>query len=214
MMKLTVLYDNETLREDLKANWGFSCLIEANNSVILFDAGFKGSILLYNMEKLNVNPKSIEKIVISHLHLDHVGGLPEILRLKPNVKIYLPSSSRFNLEGFEVFKVRELTKISENVFSTGEISGIEQSVILETGKGFVLVTGCSHPGLEKILNSVSKLGKIYGVIGGFHNFSKLDVLEGIEVVCPCHCTANKRVIMKTYPKSYVKCGVGRIFKFP
>ena len=34
--------------------------------------------------------------------------------------------------------------------------------------------------------------KIYGVLGGFHEFSKLDELEGVQLIGPCHCTQYKR----------------------
>ncbi len=41
-MKTTIIYDNESRREDLKADWGFSCLVEARGKKIIFDAGEAG----------------------------------------------------------------------------------------------------------------------------------------------------------------------------
>ena len=55
-MKITILYDNTAFRNDLKSDWGFSCLVEAYNKIILFDTGADGSILLENMKKLNIKP--------------------------------------------------------------------------------------------------------------------------------------------------------------
>ncbi|RLF97673.1 MBL fold metallo-hydrolase, partial [Thermococci archaeon] len=50
-MKITIVYDNEAYKKDLKADWGFSCLVEIENTPkILFDTGANGSILLYNMK--------------------------------------------------------------------------------------------------------------------------------------------------------------------
>jgi len=58
-MKITIVYDNTTSREDLQADWGFSALIEAKNTPkILFDTGANGKILLNNMEKLGIKPIS------------------------------------------------------------------------------------------------------------------------------------------------------------
>ena len=73
-MKITIIYDNETSRRDLTPDWGFACLVEAHGKNILFDAGANGAILLDNMKNLNIDPESIEIIVISHAHWDHTGG--------------------------------------------------------------------------------------------------------------------------------------------
>jgi len=68
-MKITLVYDNEVYKKGLKAGWGFSCFIEIENTPkILFDTGANGFILLFNMEKFDIDPKSIEEIFISHAH--------------------------------------------------------------------------------------------------------------------------------------------------
>ncbi|MCE7748139.1 MAG: MBL fold metallo-hydrolase, partial [Candidatus Heimdallarchaeota archaeon] len=38
-MKITIVYDNTSLRDDLEADWGFSCYIEHLGTNILFDTG-------------------------------------------------------------------------------------------------------------------------------------------------------------------------------
>jgi len=73
-MKITIIYDNETWEEGLKADWGFSCLVEAYDKKILFDTGANGSILLHNMQRLNIDPTIIEEVFISHAH----GGLCQL----------------------------------------------------------------------------------------------------------------------------------------
>ena len=55
-MKATIIYDNTAFRKDLRADWGFSALIETNGKKILFDTGGSGSILLSNMTKLEIPP--------------------------------------------------------------------------------------------------------------------------------------------------------------
>ncbi|MBW1613717.1 MAG: MBL fold metallo-hydrolase, partial [Deltaproteobacteria bacterium] len=48
-MKITLIYDNDVYKEGLQADWGFSCLVEIENTpTILFDTGTNGSILLSN----------------------------------------------------------------------------------------------------------------------------------------------------------------------
>ena len=67
-MKITIIYDNTSTKLDLKADRGFSALVEIKGRKILFDTGADGDILLSNMEKLKINPQDIEDIFISHLH--------------------------------------------------------------------------------------------------------------------------------------------------
>ncbi|NLX53135.1 MAG: MBL fold metallo-hydrolase [Deltaproteobacteria bacterium] len=76
---LTVICDNYTARDDLEASWGFACLIALEDKNILFDTGSDGPVLRHNMEKLEIDPESIDLLMISHQHWDHVGGVYEIL---------------------------------------------------------------------------------------------------------------------------------------
>ena len=158
--RLTILYDNNPYDYRLKSSWGFSCLIELERKTILFDTGGDGEILLYNMRVLNKDPKTIDMIVLSHIHGDHTGGIWSILREKPALKVYIPESfpQEFEqrLENFRARIVRVMSsslQILPGVWSTGEIGhGIkEQSLIIDTSKGMILVTGCAHPGIVNII---------------------------------------------------------------
>jgi 7,8-dihydropterin-6-yl-methyl-4-(beta-D-ribofuranosyl)aminobenzene 5'-phosphate synthase len=80
-VKVTIVYDNEAWQPGLKAAWGFSCLVEADGSQLLFDTGGAGDILLKNMEALNPDPRGIPEIFISHDHSENLGGLADLLRL-------------------------------------------------------------------------------------------------------------------------------------
>ena len=155
-MKITIVYDNTVFKETLQGDWGFSALVEIENTLkILFDTGAKGRILLSNMEKLGIDPISIDEVFISHAHFDHTGGLSEFLNVNKEARIYIPPSFHWG-EGKEVITISEPTKIHKNVFSTGELEGIEQSLGVITKKGVVLIVGCSHPYMGNILNAARK----------------------------------------------------------
>ncbi|MGB9759436.1 MAG: MBL fold metallo-hydrolase [Thermoproteota archaeon] len=220
-MRIKILYDNRA-KSGFKSAWGFSCLIESEKEKILFDTGWDGTLLLFNMEKLQVNPKEIKKIVISHEHWDHVGGLPYVLNKinNPEVEVFLLKSFSRRLKNevstrAKVVEVSEAKKVSEGVFTTGELGEAikEQSLFIETKNGFVVITGCAHPGIDKILEFVKKFGKIYWVLGGFHDFSNLSYLKDIPVLSPCHCTTYLNEIKDMYPKNYKECACGSEFEF-
>ncbi|MEA3254909.1 MAG: MBL fold metallo-hydrolase [Candidatus Altiarchaeota archaeon] len=209
-MKTTLVYDNEVYEKGLEAGWGFSCVIDVKNTPrILFDTGGDGKILLRNMEKLGITPESIDEIFISHPHWDHTGGLNDLLRVNKKVKLYVPPSYH-PPEAGEVIRVREATQIHENIYSTGELDGIEQSMAVKTGKGIALIVGCSHPRMEHILSAASKFGKIYAIIGGLHGFSEYGLFKDLELICPTHCTQYKSEIKRIYPGKCIDGGVGKI----
>jgi len=209
-MKVTIVYDNDVSKEGLEADWGFSCLLEAENiPKILFDTGTKGKMLLANMEKLDIDPSSVDEVFISHAHFDHTGGLADFLLINKKAKIYVPPSFAGPVER-EAIAISEPTKIHENVFSTGELGGIEQSMAVKTDKGLVVIAGCSHPGVGNILRAVAQFGKVYALIGGLHGFREFDLLKDLELVCPTHCTQFKAEIKSLYPKKYVDGGAGKV----
>ena len=199
-MKITIVYDNDA-NAGLKSGWGFSCLIEAKEK-ILFDTGDSGKKLIYNMKRLDIVPETIDKVVISHNHWDHTGGLEEFSKLNNNAKVFHPKS------------FSKLTEISLRVHSTGALgtSIKEQSLVVNTEKGNLIITGCAHPGLTKIIEKAKQLGEIYAVLGGFHDFSKLEKLQGIKLIAPCHCTQHIQQIRQSYPVGFKEIRAGTILK--
>jgi len=221
-MKLTTVYDNEVYPEasatGLTSEWGFSCLIEVSGERILFDTGGNGSILLRNMERLEIDPEDLATIVLSHEHWDHTGGLSDILRTNRGAGVYLLASfseSFKNKIKNPVMEVQEPAKICDRVYTTGELgtSIKEQSLVLETKIGMIVITGCAHPGIGEIMNAASGVGDICGIIGGFHGFSDYRLLNGVKFLSPCHCTQHLSEIVSRFPDAYHKNGVGRVFTF-
>lgn len=201
-MKITIIYDN-TARDGFIAKWGFSCFIEVNNKRIIFDTGGDSKVLLYNMSRLQINPEIVDIIVLSHNHWDHTGGLNGLLeknRLK--AKIYKPTD------------FSEPTEILPDIFSTGVLGTFikEQSLIIKSEKGLVVIVGCSHPDVDLILKTAEKLGKPYALIGGLHGFNNFDLINNLKLVCPTHCTQHIKKIKKLYPDKYVEGGVGTVIE--
>jgi len=231
-LSITVSYDNNPYKERLTTAWGFSCVIRGTEKTILFDTGGDGSILLTNLEELGINPKEIDLVVLSHIHGDHVGGLPSFLRKNPEVVVYLPKSfpkgfkDKLKEYGAKIVEVQEPLKICEGVYSTGELGTWikEQSLIIHTEKGWIVITGCAHPGIVKIVNKAKDLFKntMLLVMGGFHlsgeskgeieniisSFRKL----GVSYVGPCHCSgdAARQLFKKEYGENFINVGVGRV----
>jgi 7,8-dihydropterin-6-yl-methyl-4-(beta-D-ribofuranosyl)aminobenzene 5'-phosphate synthase len=210
-MKITLIYDNEVNTHGLRSDWGFSCLIEKEGAPnILFDTGANGSIFLYNMQKLGIDPLSIGLVVISHAHWDHTGGLSRFLDKNKEVRVYIPASCPEPKGAKEVIIVKESLEMYSGIFSTGELKGIEQSLAVRTEKGITAIAGCSHPGVENILKSASRFGSPYALVGGLHGFSQFDAIKDLSLICPCHCTQYKSEIRSLYPETYVGGGAGKI----
>jgi 7,8-dihydropterin-6-yl-methyl-4-(beta-D-ribofuranosyl)aminobenzene 5'-phosphate synthase len=209
-MKITILCDNTVFQNDLKSDWGFSCLIEAHNKTILFDTGSDGFLLLENMKKLKIQPSSINDVFISHAHFDHIGGLSAFLNENNQVNVYVPFSLRGVRNAKKVIHVDKPLELYKNFFSTGELENIEQSMAVKTDKGLVLVVGCSHPKMKNILESASQFGKIFAIIGGLHSFNEYELFKDIEVICPTHCTQHIAEIKALYPEKCIEGGAGKI----
>ena len=213
-MKVKIIFDNEA-KNNLKSGWGFACLV---NEHLLFDTGADLKTLEYNLTQLNVDLNKIDTVFFSHEHGDHTWGYGIIKKLKrEKINVITPKSfsTRFKkiLKSFpnvNLVEVSEPVELRPGYYSTGEMGAFtpEQSLIVETTKGNVIVTGCSHPGLENIIERAKRFGKIYGVIGGFHDFSKLEILQELKLICPCHCTRAKDPIKNLYPETTIECRVG------
>lgn len=214
MFRLTIIYDN-TANQDFTESWGFAALIETSFETLLFDTGWDGILLLEHMKKLNIDPASIKKLIISHQHWDHIGGLPEILQANPELKVYIPASFSENLKKeiekrATLIEIKEPVEISQGIRSTGELGDKvkEQALVLDTGNGCYVLTGCAHPGIAAILDSASHYGKVKGILGGLHDNEEFERLRGMELIAAGHCTVHRKKIKEIFPETFVEIEVG------
>ncbi|MFA5104485.1 MAG: MBL fold metallo-hydrolase [Candidatus Margulisiibacteriota bacterium] len=233
-VKITVVFDNKTVSKDYEAGYGFACVVEKNGKKILFDTGCCGKTLLSNMKKAGIKPKEINIIVLSHSHWDHTGGLFDFLKENSNVTVYvLPSfSKKFKQEiknsGAKFKESAGYTEIIKGVFTTGELGSKikEQSLIIDSSEGPVLITGCAHPGIVSIVKSAEASHKqsISVILGGLHLMEKSSAQTdriitslkklGIKKVVPLHCTGDRqsRMIIKEFGAGDKKTGAGSKIK--
>jgi len=78
-IRITTLSENSAAMGYLLGEWGLSILIETEAVNILFDTG-KSISVTYNADTLGVDLSRVDKIVLSHGHYDHTGGLFQVLR--------------------------------------------------------------------------------------------------------------------------------------
>jgi 7,8-dihydropterin-6-yl-methyl-4-(beta-D-ribofuranosyl)aminobenzene 5'-phosphate synthase len=221
------------LNNGLSTGWGLSVLVDGR---ILFDTGENGEYLFNNLKIMNVDASKIEAVVISHDHWDHTGGLWDLLKKRPGIKVYsCPGFSpefKDNVRQLKgaLIEAEGLTKIEDNILTTGEIAGMyksgympEQALVLKTENGISVLTGCAHPGIVDMLYLVRKHfpeDEIYFAGGGFHLMSAgpdgikniISAFRELEVrkAAPCHCSgsAAERAFKKEYGADFVSFKAG------
>jgi 7,8-dihydropterin-6-yl-methyl-4-(beta-D-ribofuranosyl)aminobenzene 5'-phosphate synthase len=89
--KVTILYDAFGESKELTKDWGFSAFVEHNGKRILFDTGNDAAIFEHNVKALGIDLTKLDFVVISHRHADHATGLRYVLKVNPNVTVYVPA---------------------------------------------------------------------------------------------------------------------------
>lgn len=229
-MRLTILYDNTSLRDDTQADWGFSCAIELPGTRVLFDTGADPQILLANMRALGFAPGDFEFVVISHDHWDHTGGLDAVLEANTNAVVVVPSGVSDELRntvlshGVTLKDVTVATQVAPGLLSTGVVNGgiVEQAAAVRVENAMVVLTGCAHPGVAPMVAAARTMlaDDVELLLGGFHlkSFDEPGVAAvigdlrklAVARVAPCHCTGAEAIELfaKAWGASFTRIGVG------
>lgn len=86
-MKITVLAEN-TSKNNLPVEHGLSLYIELKDKTILFDTG-QSALFAHNAEKLGVDLKKVDILILSHGHYDHGGGIKTFLEINKTAPVYM-----------------------------------------------------------------------------------------------------------------------------
>ncbi len=229
---LTILYNNYNHNSELKSEWGFACLIEGLDRTVLFDTGGDGKTLLDNMKKMGKDPEDVDIVILSHNHGDHTGGMKMFLEQNSQVKVYVPESFPEKIchmiteSGATLYKIKDHKELIDNLYTTGEmgVEIIEQSVVITTDKGNLVITGCAHPGIVDIVKKSTEIagGNLLLVMGGFHLLrSKEDEVKkiidtfkdmGVAYAAPTHCSGDKTLeaFKAVYRDHYIELGAGKV----
>ncbi len=266
---ITILYDSFGQKSEMKKDWGFSALIEYQGKRILFDTGDNADIFAHNIKVKGIDLTKLDFVVISHRHGDHIGGIPYLLSVNPNVKIYAPKEN-FGIFGYSLpssfyrrnealpvdrryfdgkppvtmtfgdawnkkFElVDKTTEVAPGLFlislvstNLGTLELHELSLAIKTPHGLVIVVGCSHPGIERIVEAATVIDQhIHLIAGGMHlvvtpdqeiqriSLALRDTWK-VDYVAPGHCTGEPAfaILSKDFGGRYVYAGLGQAMGF-
>src|SRR5712672_745174 len=263
--QITILYDAFGTDPSMSKDWGFSALVEIAGKRILFDTGNDADIFAANVKAKGVDLKTLDFVVLSHRHSDHMAGLNYVLSVNPTVKIYAPKEG-FGIYGsslpssfyrkdetlppemryysgeppqtmtfgaawhgakFEL--IDKTTEISPGITLIALVSDApgtkelkELSLAVNTPEGMVLVVGCSHPGIDKIVEAAAAINpKIHLIAGGLHLVAASDdaiskivaALKDtfkVEIIAPGHCTGEPTfaALKQAFGNHYIYAGLG------
>jgi 7,8-dihydropterin-6-yl-methyl-4-(beta-D-ribofuranosyl)aminobenzene 5'-phosphate synthase len=263
--QITILYDAFGTDPSMTKDWGFSALVEFAGRRILFDTGNDADIFAANVKAKGVDLKTIDFVVLSHRHSDHMAGLNYVLSINPTVKIYapkegfgiygssLPSSFYRKVEtlppemryyggsppqimkfgaawhGANFELIDKTTEIAPGMTLIALVSDApgtkelkELSLAINTSEGMVLVVGCSHPGIEKIVEAAASINpKIHLIAGGLHlvvapddvvvkTAAALRDTFKVESIAPGHCTGEPMfaALKQAFGDRYLYAGLG------
>jgi len=263
--QITILYDAFGTDPSMTKDWGFSAFVEVAGKRILFDTGNDADVFAANVKAKGVDLKTLDFVVLSHRHWDHLAGLNYVLSVNPTVKIYapkegfgiygssLPSSfyrkdenlppemryyggtppqimkfgAAWQRANFEL--IDKTTEIAPGITLISLVSDApgtkelkELSLAVNTADGIVLVVGCSHPGIERIVEAAAAINpKIHMIAGGFHLVVAPDDVIAkavatlkdtfkVESIAPGHCTGEPTfaALKKAFGDRYLYAGLG------
>jgi 7,8-dihydropterin-6-yl-methyl-4-(beta-D-ribofuranosyl)aminobenzene 5'-phosphate synthase len=197
---------------------GLTYLLKVNPGVTIYvpqeGAYFKGPLPRDFLERQPGLPRSLQYFEGGEPREWHSGSPWE----NANFKIVSGKAEIF--PGFHVLSVQS------DKPGTREMN--ELALAIRTPRGLAVVVGCSHPGVEKILEQVAKIDpKLHIVTGGFHLVRTpeaevqrvagvLQTVLKVERVAPAHCTSELgfSVFRKLFGARFDEAGLGASITLP
>lgn len=236
--RITILYDSFGKNSAMQKDWGFAAYIEFEGKRILFDAGNNADIFKQNSSTAKVGISTVDFAVISHRHNDHTTGLNYLFEIHPNVTIYAPNEKFDSFAStlpanfvrlsktIEIFPNIYIISTTTNTSSTKALQ--ELSLVLKSSQGLIIVVGCSHPGIQHIVDTASKIdSRIVNIFGGFHLLrtppKKISAIAAalkddykLKQISPGHCTGEPATqeFLRIFQNDYVYAGLGAVIELP
>jgi 7,8-dihydropterin-6-yl-methyl-4-(beta-D-ribofuranosyl)aminobenzene 5'-phosphate synthase len=239
-VSITALIDNTLAKPGLGNVWGLSFHVNVHyagrDDIILFDMGGSPHVFRHNVKALGLDLAETRAVVISHFHTDHYGALETVMEhiSSKDCVTYLPASNAeveeliTNADGR--FVVADISEVVVSGVSTTSALGTkslkEHGLVINTAeKGIVLLTGCAHPGIDRLASKARKIfpnRPFHAVIGGFHIRTREEGTEvaqklakmDVQFVAPCHCTgeAAKQALREVFSEGYWDIGTGTVLE--
>jgi 7,8-dihydropterin-6-yl-methyl-4-(beta-D-ribofuranosyl)aminobenzene 5'-phosphate synthase len=253
-LEIIPLYEEAGADDNFIIGHGVSYLIRTDSATVLMDVGNNPEELsvapfIQNMQKLGIDWNEIDRIVISHPHPDHIGGVAawrqntvsfgELPGMMGERLVFVPTDIAYQ----GAIHATIPTLPSPDIATTGVISfpevfplslfepkGGEQALVVHVAnEGLVLITGCGHPTLEKLVTRAESLygQSVIGVIGGLHyeDATAADVQPHIQflqtrqlkliALSPHDSSLQALAAFKVaFPEVYQDLRVGNVIQFP
>ncbi len=235
-----MVYNNTGSANGLKNAWGLSAWIDDAGDITLFDTGGDPDVLEHNLSGLGLDTSKINRIIISHDHWDHNGGIQRVVdKLSKPTDLYIVEKHREEyakkFPGAKVKGIESPVKITDHIWTTGALSTSykgnalhEQSVIIHNQDTMLLLTGCSHPGIVRIAERALEIypdKQLELVTGGFHlmRAPKTEVEKisgelmnlGISRIAPSHCTGDRsiKIFRENWGDRFIEMNLGDHYLF-
>src|SRR5579862_384916 len=249
-LKVTIL--STMLADPGIGEWGFSALVEADGHRVLVDTGYRPDTVLQNAKELGIDLSTVQDVILTHNHDDHVGGLMtlrrELMKQNPAAlsRVHVATGIFYSRPGatggednsmIAIKKEYEATggkfivhdhaeEIFPGAWLTGPVPRVypernwsdagkvqtpaglvednipeDQSLVINTPQGLVLISGCGHAGVINTLTMAEgefPNEPVYAILGGFHLFPATDAQVdwtadklkgfGTSYLLGAHCT--------------------------